>query len=201
MPKRKRDHRPEVLFVTGAPGVGKTHLVQHEVLGMDEHGNINLEQWPLRRAGRNPQLTWHQSADGRVAVAGGYAYGDDACWGKRRNTVPPNGGTDTLQPQCTGLLADMLAGKMERLGGGPPPELVVVEASAKAKMAKKCVLDALLDARQTHAIELERPVAEAVAALARRDRGADGKGAVGTSAAELHLKYAVQVRTIEKELH
>jgi len=188
----------KISLVTGAPGSGKTHTVRHSVL---QHQRSSFgARWGLHRHGVNPQLTFHRSTDGSTVVAGGYVFDDHPRWRTRRNTVPANGGTDTLQPQSTGLLAALLRGDMAKLGGGPAPATVVVECCSIAKMGKLAILDALLDADQLVCIELVRPRSSAVAALTARDRDTDGKGVRGVAAADVHEKYAKQVVAIREGL-
>ncbi|MEC7288371.1 MAG: hypothetical protein VXU42_06740, partial [Verrucomicrobiota bacterium] len=125
--------RPVILWVTGAPGSGKTTFVK-QLMGAAVDGAVDLERWQPQKLGTKCQLSWHARADGRVAVAGMYSFPlDDERWLKhRRGTSPPNGGTDVLQPQAVGLLAQLLRGEL--CACGRAPELVIVEACAKAKM-------------------------------------------------------------------
>ena len=200
MPKRKRATRstaepkrrcgPPVLVITGAPGVGKTHLVKAVVLRSDEKSFH--DRFVLVKHGINPQVVYAAEAKGKVVVVGGYKYPDDQkLWRKRSGTEPANGGTDTLTPQSTGLLARLLRGELH--AQGEAPRLIVMEACAKAKLGRKSVLEALLDASSLDILELQRPAAEAVAALAARSHAADGKGVKGMPPDKTHAKFAAQV--------
>lgn len=185
---------PIVVWVTGAPGTGKTTFVKEHILG--SAGAIDLERWPLNKMGGNPQLVWHTSADGRVAVAGAYTFPDDERFPKRRRgTSPPNGGTDTLQPQAVALLAALLRGEVHA-AGGRAPEVVVVEGCAKAKVGGPLVQRAMRDARRLYVFEVHESAHVAVSRLASRDRTHDGKGVSGESAASVHAAYAAQVEAM-----
>ena len=86
----------------------------------------------MHKHGEGTQLLWHTRNDGRAVVAGAYHFPDDERWpAKRRGTTPTNGGTDTLQPQCVGLLAQLLRGELPGMG---KPDIIYVEACARAKV-------------------------------------------------------------------
>jgi len=189
-----------VLWITGAPGSGKTTLIKELVFGAKVQDSIDLNKWPLQKVGTRTQLVWHASADGRVAVAGAYAYPNSPLFPKhRRGTAPPNGGTDTLQPQSVGLLASLLRGELPACGR--TPELVVVEACAKQKVGGPLVRDAMRAAARLHVYELHVPADEAVARLRARDHSHDGKGVKGESAEAVHAKYALQVQEMLEHVH
>ena len=187
-PKRRRG--PPILVITGAPGVGKTHLVKSVVLrSMDEAFH---ERWALVKHGTNPQVVYTQEAKGKVVVVGGYKYPiDKELWRKRSGTEPANGGTDVLTPQSTKPMTALLRGELHATNVAP--RLVVIEACAKAKLGRRSILEAFLDASSLDVLELQRPAAEAVAALAARSHAADGKGVKGMPPSTTHAKFAAQV--------
>ena len=67
--KKHAVHPPSVVFVTGPPGSGKTHAMHRAVLKSHERTTF-ARRWQLNKFGKNPQLIFHTSADGRIAVAG-----------------------------------------------------------------------------------------------------------------------------------
>lgn len=192
--KKHATRAPSVVFVTGPPGSGKTHAVHRAVL--KSHARTTFaRRWQLKKFGHNPQLLYHTSADGRIAVAGGYVFGDEEQWGARRSTEPVLGGVDTLQPQSKGLLAALLRGDMAKIGYGSVPAVVIVESCSVAKMGGSGVLDALLGARQLICLELTRPREDAINAVTARGRVGNGK-----TASVVHDGFARQVVAIRVAL-
>ena len=216
MGKTKAAQPPKILVITGASGVGKTHFVQHNFLGL--HGKYKeqikevLGRCPLHRStlkggkGVKSQVTWHSVHAGKLAVVGGYAFDGDKRWASKwRWKVPPTGGSDLLAPQCSEYLAKLLRGDAEVLEqhGLPTPNVVVMEACTVAKVNKCDVLDALLEATehsQLCVLQLTKPRAQAIAAFAARGREHDGGVVKGKPAAEVHDKYMAQVQTIHEKL-
>ena len=202
MPKREKKsskrRAPRIVVFTGNPGVGKTHLVKQHVLHTEEAGFEG--QWQLVKhhapKKKNPQVVFHESIGGAVVVVGGYKWPEDKeFWGKRSGTQPANGGTDTLTPQSTGLVVELLRGELLR-DGAEAPKLVIMEACAEAKLGRPTILDALLDAPTLDVLELQRPRAEAIAALESRPRDADGKGVKDVPAPEMHDQFSRQVAKV-----
>jgi predicted ABC-type ATPase len=193
---------PVIVWVTGAPGSGKTTFVK-ELMGAAAGGAVDLQRWPPQKLGTTCQLSWHARADGRVAVAGLYSFpsGDD-WWAlaeaPARGTSPPNGGTDVLQPQAVGLLAQLLCGELPACGRAP--EVVVVEACAKAKVGGPRVQQALLRAPHTVVLELTCAHEEAVERLALREHTHDGKGVRGVKPEVVHARYASEVAVMKAAL-
>ena len=78
------------LWVTGAPGTGKTTFVKEHVMGAKE-GIVNLEDWPVSKEGKRTQLVFHEKWDGCVQIAGVYTFpSDDRFPVRRRGTSPAN---------------------------------------------------------------------------------------------------------------
>lgn len=178
------------VLVTGAPGSGKTTLVRRTTVG----ASPDLARWPLQKIGDNPQIVFHRSGD--VVVAGAYAYGSGDEWPlRRRGTVPPNGGSDTLTPQSVGLLAELCSGRLT----GSSVHAVVLEGCSAQKISKR-VVRALLSARRCIVLELVIDRGAALERLARRCRDHDGKGVAGASMEAVYVKYAEQVETIRRRV-
>ena len=216
MGKTKAAQPPKILMITGASGVGKTHFVQHNFLGLRGKSKEDilelLGRAPLKRStlkggkGISSQITWHSVHGGKLAVVGGYAFDGNKQWASKwRWKVPPTGGSDLLIPHGHEYLAKLLRGDAKVLNehGLPTPELVVMEACTVAKVNKESVLDALLEANKHgrfQVLQLTKPRAEAIAAFAARGREHDGGVVKDVPAAEVHDKYMAQVQTIHEKL-
>ena len=187
-----------VVWITGAPGVGKTTFMKQHILKAI-NGTVNLDQWPVHKEGTTAQLVWHTSCDGRVAIAGVYTFPSDDRFPKhRRSTSPANGGTDVLQPQCRGLLARLLRGELRACGRAPA--VVIVEACARAKVGGPLVQEAMLAAREVLVLELSAPESVAVSRLRARDHSTDGNGVAGVAVENVHARYAAEVCELKSSL-
>ena len=189
-----------VVWITGDPGTGKTSAVKESIFRCYRDNAVNLEDFPLHKVGVRTQLVWHTSSDGRIAVAGAYTFPMTSDVPKhRRGTVPANGGTDTLQPQCRGLLAQLVRGELEACGR--VPEVVVLEACARAKVGGPLVMQAMLSAERLVVIQCVTPTVEiAVERLRARDHASDGKNVRGVAPESVHARYAAEVCELREQL-
>ena len=200
-PSRLGPRRPRlVVWITGDPGTGKTSAVKESIFRCYRDNAVNLQDFPLHKVGVRTQLVWHTSSDGRIAVAGAYTFPMTSDVPKhRRGTVPANGGTDTLQPQCRGLLARLLKGQLEACGR--VPEVVVLEACARAKVGGPLVMGAMLSAERLVVIQCVTPTVEiAVERLRARDHASDGKNVRGVAPESVHARYAAEVCELREQL-
>ena len=188
-----------VVWLTGAPGTGKSSLVRALLTGQSD-GVVDLERFPLHKVGGQTQLVWHTSGDGRVAVVGAYQYpADERFAEKRRGTAPACGGTDTLQPQSVGLLAQLVRGELPACGR--TPEVVLMEACSKHKVGGPQVQAAMLAAGRLLVLECTAPEAVAVERVCARVP-AKGERAQPTlrEAKHLHSVYTAQVHAMRETL-
>lgn len=161
-----------------------------------KEGIVNLEDWPVSKEGSRTQLVYHEKWDGCVQIAGVYTFpSDDRFPVRRRGTSPANGGTDVLQPQCRGLLAQLLRGELGTAYAhtGMGPAAVVVEACSKAKVGGPLVQNAMLSAQRVVVLELTASQSVCVSRLRMRDHSSDGNGVSGVAEESVHARYAAEV--------
>ena len=180
--------------MTGAPGTGKTTLVKKAVFKCKNH-QVDLGTWPVRKVGSATQLTWHEHVSQGIAVAGIYSFPDDERFPlQHRGTSPANGGTDRLQPQSVGLLAELVKGHLASA------DIFVVEGCARAKVGGPLIRQAMLAACRVLVLECVCDREEAIARLQARDHGSDGKGVKGVAPAIVHDRYAREVECARQKL-